>query len=493
MITRRTLLQAALAPRSLKPNLLYLLADDHAGYVLGCDGNTKAATPNLDRFASEGTRFAANFCNSPVCTPSRQSFFTGQMPHSAGVTVLSTPLADDKPTVAKQLRAAGYNTAVFGKMHFNVPARPGLHGFDTPMTEREVTRAWMQDTKPRPIPPDIRTKPPWHPFKDPARIWLNAEELPYPRYLPDMRSTFQLHDAFNYLEEHKDKPFAMWFSLMEPHSPYDFPVEYRGRFKPSQFQAPRVGPEDAWQIPLIFRDLTDGEKRGIAASYYTSVSFVDYNIGLILNKLRQLGLDDNTLVVYMADHGYLLGQHGRFEKHCCYEPALRVPLMMRWPGHIRRGVVTEMTESVDVPHTILDLMGAEPLPVRHGHSLRSYLETGRMQTPRDHIFSEYLENEEACIRTDRHKFIYCSGKRARKDGYATDNPTPGRYFRLYDRKSDPGEFTDIAHAHPDLVKKYESLMLARFRATHPEAAEEPKDASAEDLLDWYLRPRDAKK
>ncbi len=199
MLTRRTLLQAALAPRSRRPNLLYLLADDHAGYVLGCDGNRQVRTPNIDRLASEGTRFAANFCNSPVCTPSRQSFFTGQMPHSAGVTVLSTPLSDDKPTIAKQLRSAGYNTAVFGKMHFNVPARPGLHGFDYPLTEREVTRAWEEQTKPRPVPANIPTKPKWRPFKDPARIWLNADELPYPRYLADMRSTFQIQRAFDYL------------------------------------------------------------------------------------------------------------------------------------------------------------------------------------------------------------------------------------------------------------------------------------------------------
>src|SRR5579872_3143491 len=492
MLTRRTLLQAALAPRSRRPNLLYLLADDHAGYVLGCDGNRQVRTPNIDRLASEGTRFAANFCNSPVCTPSRQSFFTGQMPHSAGVTVLSTPLSDDKPTIAKQLRSAGYNTAVFGKMHFNVPARPGLHGFDYPLTEREVTRAWEEQTKPRPVPANIPTKPKWRPFKDPARIWLNADELPYPRYLADMRSTFQIQRAFDYLEAHKDKPFALWVSLMEPHSPFDFPIEDRGRFSPARFEAPRVGPEDAWQIPLIFRGLSEADKRGIAAAYYTSVLFVDYNIGLMLGKLRQLGLEDDTLVVYMADHGYMLGQHGRFEKHCCYEPALRVPLTMRWPGHIRQGVVTSMTESVDVPHTILDLLGAKPLPVRHGQSLRPYLETGRMDSPRDHIFSEYVENEEACIRTAQYKFIYCTGKRARKDGYATDNPTPGRHFRLYDHRTDPGEFNDVARRHPELVTKYEELMLARFRATHPDAPQEPKQAGREDLLDWYLRPRDAR-
>src|SRR5277367_6003961 len=91
-----------------KPNFLFLIADDHAGYVLGADGNRLARTPNLDRLASEGTRFARNHCNSPVCTPSRQSFFTGQMPHAAGVTVLKTPLAEDSPTIARQLRRAGY-------------------------------------------------------------------------------------------------------------------------------------------------------------------------------------------------------------------------------------------------------------------------------------------------------------------------------------------------------------------------------------------------
>src|SRR5688572_13630153 len=100
------------------PNFVFLIADDHAGYVMGCDGNRNAATPNLDQLAASGTRFSANYCNSPVCTPSRQSFLTGQLPHAAGVTVLRTSLDPDKPTIAKSLKAAGYNTAVFGKMHF---------------------------------------------------------------------------------------------------------------------------------------------------------------------------------------------------------------------------------------------------------------------------------------------------------------------------------------------------------------------------------------
>ncbi len=496
MLTRRTVIQGALtALRKKRPNFLFLIADDHAGYVLGADGNKTAMTPNIDRLASEGTRFARNFCNSPVCTPSRQCFFTGQMPHAAGVTVLSTPLSEEKQTLAKQLRKGGYSTAVFGKMHFNRPSRSGMHGFDYLMTENDVTRFWSEEKPALAVPPGIETKKlPWRPFKDPAEIWLNAGRLPYPRMTPEMRSSFLARKAMAYLDERKDaeKPFALWVSFQEPHSPYDFPVEYRDRFPLDRFPVPQVGPEDAWQIPLIFRNLTDRQKQGIAASYYTSASFLDYNLGRVLEHLKRLKLDENTYVVYIADHGYMLGQHGRFEKHCCYEPALRVPLVMRWPGRIRQGVVNDMTESVDVTPTILDMLGAPALAAAQGHSLRPYLEGKTVSSPRDHVFSEYLENEEACIRTDQHKFIFCSGKRVRTDGYETDNPAPGRYIRLYDHQNDPGEFTDIAKGNPELVRRFEGLMLARFRKTHPDAGQEPKGAGTEDLLEWYVRPRDAK-
>jgi choline-sulfatase len=193
----------------------------------------------------------------------------------------------------------------------------------------------------------------------------------------------------------------------------------------------------------------------------------------------------------MADHGYDLGQHGRFEKHCCYDPALRIPLLMRWPGRIHRGVVQDFTESIDVAPTILDLLNVDRLPVQHGQSLRPYLEGKRPAAPRDHIFSQYLENEEACIRTSRYKFIQCSGKRKRDDGYVTDNPTPGRYIRLYDLEKDPGEFTDVAKKEPELVARFQKLMLDRFLKTHPEANEVPSQAEVADKIDWFLRPRDA--
>ena len=475
-----------------KPNFLFILADDHAGYVLGCDGNRMASTPNLDLFAAEGLRFAAHHCNSPVCTPSRQSFLTGQLPHAAGVTVLATALARDKPTLAKQFQKAGYQTAVFGKMHFNRPAEPGLHGFDLMMTEDVITKAWTDEVNPRPFPSGIRTKPAqWRPFRDPARIWLNADKLSMARYDEETRGTYIARKTIQYLEENRNRQFALWTSFQEPHSPFDFPVEDRDLFLAGRFRVPRIGPEDAWQIPKGFRDLSDDDKRGIAAAYYTSVAFLDRNVGRVLDALRRLRLEEDTFVVYMADHGYNLGQHGRFEKHCGYEPALRVPLIMRYPGRHHTGVVRDLTEHIDVPATIVDVMGLDPLPVTHGQSLRPYLEGRRPQNRRDHIFSEYLENEEAYIKTIEWKFILCSGKRARQDGYEIDAPTPGRYKRLYDLRKDPGEFTDVASKHPGLIMKFEGLLLDRFRATHPDRDMEAQGLNREDAIDFYLRPRDA--
>jgi arylsulfatase A-like enzyme len=309
-------------------------------------------------------------------------------------------------------------------------------------------------------------------------------------YDDDMRSAFQVRHVAEYLAQNKDKPFALWVSFMEPHSPFDFPVDVR-KFTPDNFTAPRVGPQDGPQIPLIFRDLSDEQKQGIIAAYYNSARYLDTNIGRVLALLRKHKLEENTFVVYMADHGYSLGQHGRFEKHCGYDPALRVPLIMRWPGQIRKGVVKDFTESVDVPHTILDMLGVMELPVRHGRSLRPYLEGRPVSAPRDHIFSEYLENEEAFIRTAAHKFIFCSGRRERTDGYKTDHPTPGRYVRLYDLKKDPNEFSDVAGANPETVRRMKSLMLDRFRSTHPDVQTEPGNLGVDEAIEWYLRPRDA--
>ncbi len=497
--TRRTFFKAGVAPAFLpraraaggRPNLLFLIADDHAGYAMGCDGDGHARTPNLDRLASEGVRFSHSYCNCPVCTPSRQSLLTGQMPSAAGVTRLPTPLALGKPTFAEQLRKAGFHTGVIGKMHFHREPRPGLFGFDMMLTEDALERQWRKEVPGSPVPAGVRTRKfPWLPLKDPARLWLNADCLPYPRRDEEMLATYATRLAGEFLEENVNRPFALWVSFTEPHSPFDFPLEDRGSFDPAAFTPPRAGPEDAWQIPLCFADLTVKDKQGISAAHYTSVQFLDRNIGRVLTKLRDLGLDDNTLVVYVGDNGYCLGEHGRIEKHCGFEPALRTPLLMRLPGRVEPARVTDLVEMIDIAPTILDLLDAPALSVQHGQSLRPYLEGRKHPSARQSIVSEYPENEEVYVRTDRWKLIHGSGRRARRDGLATANPTPGRYRLLYDMQRDPQELHNLAAQHPAVVKDLQQTALERFRKTHPDAPNEPTGVPLEDALEFYLPPRD---
>ena len=498
MLTRRSALGAIAAGAascgrtepSRPPNLVFVISDDHRWDVMGAAGNALAQTPNLDRLASQGARFASHYVNYPICTPSRQSVFTGLLPHAAGVSTFGTALSEDRRTLAEQLNSAGYHTAAFGKMGFMQDARPGIHGLDVALVEDVIGVSRRQEIQPKPPAPGVKTKPRARAHQDPTRLWLNCDNLPAPLYAEDMPSSYTARKAVEYLEQRDEGPFAMWVSFGEPHNPFDFPIEYAGRYNPADFELPPLGPNDEEQIPLILRELTDDDKRGTLAAYYTSASFLDKNVGVVTDALSRLGLDDNTLVVYWGDHGFVLGEHGRIYKHCLYDPAIRSPLLMRAPGRTGDGVVVnDFVESVDIPATILDVLGVDPLPSMQGRSLKPYLKGGKSANPRDHIFSEFLHNEEACVRTSRWKFTHCTGKRFRNDGYETDNPTPGRYVRLYDLEADPGELLNVSDENPAVVGEMTELLLRRFRETHPEAGDEPV-GDPQEILDWYLRPRD---
>ena len=478
--------------KSRRPNFLFILADDHAGYVMGCDGNRLALTPHIDRLAREGIRFSAHHCNSPVCTPSRQALLTGQLPHAAGVTVLGTPLALDKPTLARQFQQAGYRTAVFGKMHFNRLPFPECTASTSAKLKNESPVIGPRPT-PKPRRRGFARSPRGGPSKTPPESGstpIGSPSLPSNRACAEL--IWRIRQSNTWGSSRVTSPSRCGSVFRNPTLRKISRWKTAPRFDPATFPVPRVGPDDASQIPLVFRDLSSAGKQGIIASYYTSVGFLDRNVGRVLEAVRRLGLDQDTFVVYTADHGYCLGQHGRFEKHCGYEPALRVPLIVGFPGRIHAGrVVSDLTEHVDVPATVVDMLDLAPLPDQHGQSLRPYLEGRFPPHRRDHIFSEYLENEEAFIKTKKWKYIYCSGKRPRQDGYQTDRPTPGSYQRLYDLTYDPGELNDVSLAHPVLVDRFQNLMLDRFRATHPGHKSEPPGLERAHALDFYLTPRDA--
>ncbi len=478
------------AETSRAPNVLWICADDHAPYVCGAYGNKTVRTPNLDRLASAGVRFDRAYCNSPVCTASRQSFLCGRYPRSLGVTRLQTPLPEGEPTLATILHAAGYDTAAIGKMHFNSNLK---HGFDLRIDLPQHARQ-LKEHPPKPLPADVPVQPPWRPFRDPARVWLNSACLPFAAHDEDMAGTFLARQAAGYLRERRDKPFFLMVSFYEPHSPFRFPVEYRGKYRPEQFPAPKVGPEDDAQIPAVFRDLTEREKQGILAAYHTSTEFMDKNVGLVLDALERSGRAADTLVIYTGDHGYMLGQHGRFEKHCCYEPAVRAPLLLRWPGHVQADRGTKaLVEFLDIAPTVLDVCRVPVAESMQGRSLVPLLR-GERRRHREEVVVEYAENEEAMIRTERWKFIYCTGKRARQDGYATGRPLPGRTIRLYDEDNDPEEMTNLVDKpeHARLVADFTVRLAEHLKRTARQPELVPTKGDVHAVLEFCLQPRDVR-
>jgi choline-sulfatase len=253
-----------------------------------------------------------------------------------------------------------------------------------------------------------------------------------------------------------------------------------------------VGPEDDAQIPAIFRGLIDADKQGITASYYTAVEFLDKNVGLVLDALRQSGHDRDTLVIFIGDHGYLLGQHGRFEKHCCYEPAVRAPLLVSHPGRVKAGQSTQsLVEFVDLAPTILELCRVPVPAVMQGKSLVPLLD-GTAKQHRDHVVVEYAQNEEAMIRTKRWKFIYGTGKRERKDGYTTGRPLPGRTIQLFDLDNDPDEMTNLARRpeHAKRVAEFTVQLAEHMKRTARQPELLPKGDDVHALLEFCLQPRD---
>jgi arylsulfatase A-like enzyme len=470
-----------------RPNLLVIVADDHAAWTLGVDGDPRRATPNLDALARQGTFFRRAYCNSPVCTPSRQSLITGRLPHAIGVTQLATRLSDQVLTLGEWLRDLDYRTAAIGKMHFNGPS---AHGFDLRVDTAEWERSLRQHA---PRGGDQRW--PWRPIVDPAREWLNADDRAVGLPPDSMQSTFFVDRAIEFLKQKRSRPFAMVVSFYEPHSPFHFPDGWARRFRPGQFPVFPISEQDRRQQPEIFATLSDGDVRGIQAAYFTSLSFVDSRIGRLIEAVDQMGLTASTLVVYVGDNGYMLGQHGRFEKHCFFEQAVRIPMIIRWPGHIDSGrQVTDLVEMVDVMPTVLHLMDLPVPPELQGMDLVPLLEKRTGARGRDIVFSEYLENEEAMVRSARYKLNVCTGRRLREDGYRTAELwwLPGPYERLYDMVADPEETIDLSEdrAHAAVKEDLLERMFERMATTRGGLEPIPPRLSRLEAIHWCLVPRD---
>jgi choline-sulfatase len=440
--------------------------------------------PCLDRLAERAQSFSRAFCNAPVCTASRQSFLTGLYPHANGVTRLATPLDDSSVTVAERLAAAGYRTAAIGKMHFNSSLH---HGFalrlDTP-----DWHAWWKRRNPGRSDGPYRT---WRPFVDPAREWLNSDSRSEDLPAAEMDGTFLADRAIEYIEAQRASPWFLVVGFHEPHSPFRFPRDQE-RWNPADaLDPPNVPDLERTNRPIVFEGLGPHEARGIRAAYTESLRFLDQNIGRVLDALERTGQFDRTLVVYLSDHGYLLGEHGRFEKHCSYEEAVRVPLLIKRPHEDRPGAhVSSLVELVDLAPTTLELAGVPDRPGMHGKSLTALLrghESGENPL-HEYVFSEYLENEEAMIRDRRFKLVVCTGARHRQDGYATADPTPGPWLRFFDLEQDPHEVRNAA-SDPRYERDRDRLLEAlrdRLSTTRAAGDSVPTGLSGLAAIHWAL-------
>ncbi len=467
-------------------NVIFLISDDHAATVAGCYGNPIVRTPNIDRLAERGIRFEKAYANAPLCSASRQSLITGKFPHAAGVTLLRTSFPEEQVTIAEHLKGLGFATGLIGKAHFNNDLS---HGFDYRVT-RADHRAYVEALPDSEIPKDVPVRPPWRPFRDHARVWLNADRLPSSNYDRHSQGTYYSTQANAFIDAHNDERFFLVVGYHEPHSPFNFPVEYAGRYRPEDMPLPTGSPEDDRWIPLEFKDLTEQERRGIIASYYTSVEYMDKNVGLVVDHLAAKGLIDETLVVYLGDHGYLLNDHKRFEKHMMWEPAVRSPLILAGAADLGGGAVSEaMTEFVDIAPTVLDLLDVPAMEGLQGESLVPVIE-GRVSEHKTYVFSEFLADNKAMVRTEEWKYIFTSGKRDLGQGYETGNPPPGVTHRLYHMPTDPDEHRNVAGLPENgtVLEQLQGLMLAHFQRTHPKSDRLPDGLTIEEALVWFCEP-----
>jgi choline-sulfatase len=438
-------------------NLLILMADQHKKNCLGVAGDPVARTPNLDALAQSSVRFANAYCTDPVCTPSRASIFTGLYSHNHRTWDNVTPWPFEHKTVAHAFGGAGYMTASIGKMHF-VDAQ--THGFDYRLDFND----WFQFLGPKTkLYADELARPNsgsglpqiddlWRDEGDP---WRGAREADGRQgsvavgrvsKIPeeDHFESFVARESVRFLRTHgKRQPFLLVTSFLKPHDPFMPAERFARMFRPEDMRLPETwGKVDLARVPQqvrnkIRRDAPTPELRDEAqarqriASYYASLAQMDDALGKVLAALRELDLEKDTAIVYVSDHGEMLGEHGLWNKFEFYESSGGVPLMIRTPEVTYAGAVCRTPVSlVQLLPTFCDLCGVAPPAGIDGDTLMADLRQPD-RTRETSIFAEYA------LRTRQEKYMLRRGD-WKYTFRVNDMP------ELYDLKKDPLEMNNLA-------------------------------------------------
>ncbi len=350
-----------------QPNILFLLTDQQRADTIGAGGNPYIRTPVMDRLCREGVNFTRVYTPSPVCVSARGSIITGQYPHRTGCYDNGFPMPVDRPSMMDLLARAGYETRGVGKMHFT-PDRHALRGFEARETQEELARRVEDDDYLRFVHANG--------FEHVHDVMGARGEMYYVPQVSQLparlhSSAWVAERSIAFLRNRdRSRPFFLWSSFIHPHPPFSPPTPWNKLYRGPLMPLPRRPDdmEDLWtyhnrhQNRYKYRDagVDDHLLRAMRAYYWACVSFIDFNVGLILSALEEMGELDNTLVVWTSDHGELLGDYDCFGKRSFLDAAARVPLLVRYPERFPAGVMEETPASlVDLIPTFLGAAGAD--------------------------------------------------------------------------------------------------------------------------------------
>ena len=455
-----------------RPNILWICSDSQRWDSLGCYGNPWVRTPNLDRLAAGGTLFNRAYCQNPLCTPSRGSFLTGRYPVTTKLRQNGQDIPEGEVLVTRILRDNGYVCGLSGKLHlsacdhkiknfgrdpkgwwkqqnqeyhFKGVERRIDDGYDEfywchSVSNSNAYTRWLQDKGSAKPEPKLRD--------DSRHVYRSVPD-------GDHVTTFCVEKAMGFLEAYKDSVYPWLFSvnIWDPHLSLRVIDEYMDRYLDRVDEIPdavfaqgELATKPPYQLKyheemkpgFDFADMTAHERKYCKAAYWAMVDHIDHQVGRLLDKLEETGQREDTLVIYTSDHGEMLGDHGLYVKgpfH--YEGAVRVPLIMSYPGVIPAGVRREaLVELCDLAPTVLDCAGLPRHPGMQARSLWEFVTDAAAEDAfRDDVYCEYYnanpnEPKQFCtmVRGERYKINVFHGQ---------------ELGELYDLEEDPGELTNL--------------------------------------------------
>ncbi len=412
------------------PNILWICPDMQRFDTIEGLNNDVIHTPNLRKLMAESVTLTHTYVQNPVCSPSRASFLTGRYPHTTGLRALGQRIRPDERLVTRILSDEGYACGLSGKLHLSPTFGGRLEdriddGYSVFKWSHDISNTW--------------------PGHNMWRVWLSEQGIKWPTppkdlhgrawgvpIDPEYTQTAWCSDmAIEFMRGQKEfNPWLMSVNIYQPHAPYWPTAEYLSRYRPENIPAPNYREGELDNKPIYqqidhqaasgghdvsFTHTSDLDHRTIKAAYYAMIVQVDTEVGRMLQVLEETGQAENTIVIYMSDHGEMLGDHGIFLKGpYFYEDAIRVPMIIRWPGKYKAGLRSDaLVEMIDLTPTLLEAAGL-PIPVGvQGRSLTPLL-TGQTTEHRDSIYCEFFDSlalynpppMAACVRTDRYKIVY---------------------------------------------------------------------------------------